>query len=211
MMLEPVCQRDSEASLPPEVPTWNLDSVPMAHGLLVWDSAGEAKEYELRASRIGVGRGKRNQIRLQCQFLSTDHLELVRCDAGYEMHDLGSSNGTKVNGVLCRQHLLRDGDRLLIGARVVVHYFMVPDVTGGGGERSLREQRMELAMVRYLDLTRRIDRLEHDRQPGAAPGLKGPGDFASLEDLLRRVERLESAAAVARPDDRRVGSEGLES
>jgi hypothetical protein len=204
MMLEPVCQRDSEA------PTWNFDSVPMAHGLLVWDSAGEAKEYELRASRIGVGRGKRNQIRLQCQFLSTDHLELVRCDTGYEMHDLGSSNGTKVNGVLCRQHLLRDGDRLLIGARVVVHYFMLPEVTWGG-ERSLRERRMELAMVRYLDLTRRIDRLEHGRQPGAAPGIKEPGDFASLEDLLRRVERLESAAGLAKQDDRRAGSEGLES
>jgi hypothetical protein len=83
---------------------------------------------------------------------------------------------------------------------------MVPEVTGGG-ERSLREQRMELAMVRYLDLTRRIDRLENGRQPG----LKEPGDFASLEDLLRRVERLESAAAVARPDGRQVGSEGLES
>jgi hypothetical protein len=210
MMLEPVCQRDSEASLSPEVPTWNLDSVPMAHGLLVWDSAGEAREYELRASRIGLGRGQRNQIRLQCQFLSTDHLELVRCEAGYEIHDLGSSNGTKVNGVLCRQHLLQDGDRLLIGARVVVHYFMLPEVTGGGA-RSLRERRMEIAMVRYLDLTRRIDLLERGRQPGAAPGLKGPADFASLEDLLRRVERLESAAAITRQDDRQEGSEGLES
>ena len=70
---------------------------------------------------------------------------------------------------------------------------------------------MELAMVRYLDLTRRIDLLERGRQPGEAPGLKDPGDFASLEDLLGRVERLESAAGLAKQEDRRAGSEGLES
>jgi hypothetical protein len=167
--------------------------LPVAHGLIVWDKDGDPVEYELRAERVGLGRGRHNQIRLRCEHLSSEHLEFVRCGTGYEMRDLGSRNGTKVNGTETRLHVMRDGDRLLIGGRVAAHYLMVPEWPGEG-KRSVREQRLEVAMVHYLDLSRRLESLEdrfRDRIGGADLARGG----IRLEDLLRRVERLERAAA----------------
>ena len=184
-----------------------MRSVPIAHGLIVWDVEGEAKEYELRATRVLLGRSRNCQIRLQCEFLSSYHLEFVRCDSGYEVRDLGSSNGTKVNGEKCQHHLLRDGDRLLIGGRVVAHYLMVPEVSENP-ERPLREQQLDRAMVQYLDLSRRLQDLERRLQVGSPDGHREPshGESTSLrlEDLLRRLEKLESA--VACPPSRAIGS-----
>jgi len=171
--------------------------LPIAHGLIVWDATGDAVEYELQASRIGLGRGRRNQIRLQCEFLSTNHLEFVQHDSGYELHDLGSRNGTKVNGIQCQRHLLQDGDRILIGGRVAAHYMMVPDLGDHPG-RSLREQKIEIATIRHLNLAKRLDDLEKRLDPNAGgshrhrPGAGGL--IFRLEDLLRRVEKLETVA-----------------
>ncbi len=187
----------------PSPDTGTSRSLPIAHGLIVWDAEGEAKEYEFRAARILLGRSRNCQIRLQCEFLSSYHLEFVRCDSGYEVRDLDSSNGTKVNGAKCQHHLLRDGDRLLIGGRVVAHYLMVPEVSATP-ERPLREQQLDLAMIQYLDLSRRMHALELKLQVESSPDQSEltPSEPAKLrlEHFLRRLEKLESA--VAAPPDR---------
>ena len=186
----------------------------MAHGLIVWDALGDAIEYELRASRIGLGRGERNQIRLNCEFLSSYHLEFVRCDSGYELNDLESSNGTKVNGVPCRRHFLEEGDRLLIGGRVAAHYVVVPDL-GEHPALSLRERQMELALARHLILTKRINRLEERLRPEPSLARRHPehpeATAWSFEDLLRRVEKLEASAGLANRAGDEATGEGLES
>lgn len=186
-----------------------LAPFPVAHGLIVWDAQSDAAEYELRAGRILLGRGPHNQIRLRCEFLSSYHLEFVRCDQGYEVRDLGSHNGTQVNGKSIHHHLLRDGDRLLIGGRVVAHYMMVPDLEENP-KRPLREQRLEIAMIQYLDLSRRVEELEQRLEVqtvAAKPHAEVPRGSFRIEDLLRRVEQLE--AAVEKPAPGAVRSDGL--
>jgi hypothetical protein len=44
------------------------------------------------------------------------HHAMVRRDAdGFRVVDLGSTNGTKLNGTLVAEHLLRDGDEIVVG------------------------------------------------------------------------------------------------
>jgi len=54
------------------------------------------------------------------QTVSSRHAELVRCDDGWLVRDLGSRNGTRVNGWLVKEERLRPGDILTLGARAFV-------------------------------------------------------------------------------------------
>jgi pSer/pThr/pTyr-binding forkhead associated (FHA) protein len=47
--------------------------------------------------------------------VSTRHAELVRVDDGWAIRDLGSRNGTRVNGWLATEEPLHAGDTLTLG------------------------------------------------------------------------------------------------
>ena len=47
--------------------------------------------------------------------VSRRHVELRRDDNGWQVVDLGSTNGIKVNGQRVNQAALRPGDRITIG------------------------------------------------------------------------------------------------
>lgn len=65
---------------------------------------------------VGIGRGTANPVRLRDTEVSRRHA-MVRCgDARYTLADVGSSNGTLVNGTkLDGPATLRDGDRVQVG------------------------------------------------------------------------------------------------
>lgn len=63
-----------------------------------------------------VGRGHHCGLVLDDETVSTDHAELTRRGSSYLIADLGSRNGTVVNGrVIDRQTRLRSGDVVQIG------------------------------------------------------------------------------------------------
>ena len=62
-----------------------------------------------------LGRGVRNQIRLQEAAVSNRHAEIRLTSEGYRVFDLKSTNGTFVNGERVEEATLANGDRLLIG------------------------------------------------------------------------------------------------
>ena len=55
-------------------------------------------EFELDEALMTIGRGRKNQIIIQDNEVSRTHCRLVRVLDDYEIHDLGSTNGTFVNG-----------------------------------------------------------------------------------------------------------------
>ena len=61
-------------------------------------------------------------------YVSRRHARITKGDAGYYVADLGSSNGTTVNGQPLapnRAYLLRNGDRIKVG--LVVTQFLFRD------------------------------------------------------------------------------------
>jgi signal transduction histidine kinase/pSer/pThr/pTyr-binding forkhead associated (FHA) protein len=81
--------------------------------------------FELEKPVVSVGRDVRNDIRLQDTEISRRHAELRQADEGFSVHDLGSSNGTFVNGTAISTHVMQSGDQLLIGRTLLLY-------TGGG-------------------------------------------------------------------------------
>ena len=69
---------------------------------------------------IRIGRGQDCDVRFDSRVdtrVSTHHAE-IRFDGGhYSLVDVGSSNGTLVNGKMIRQQKLRSGDKLVFGAQ----------------------------------------------------------------------------------------------
>lgn len=77
---------------------------------------GESRAWPLDAASIGIGRSSRNAVHLPDPTVSKEHALIERTPGGWQVRDLGSRNGTRVNGVEATQALpLKDGDRLEVG------------------------------------------------------------------------------------------------
>jgi len=77
--------------------------------------------FEVGAQAI-IGRGADCHVRLDEPNISRHHAELFWLRVQYEIRDLGSTNGTFVNGQPTQQAVLHDGDLLELGL-VQVRFF----------------------------------------------------------------------------------------
>lgn len=75
-------------------------------------------EFEIRKEEISIGRGKNCDVVLSDKKSSRKHILIRRAGPSFVLKDLGSSNGTKVNGVKVQEHELSSGDRISIGGTV---------------------------------------------------------------------------------------------
>jgi len=67
-----------------------------------------------------IGRGSEADIQLTDIGASRQHAELRQVDGHTEVHDLGSTNGTLVNGQRVTAATLTDGDRVTVGTTTFV-------------------------------------------------------------------------------------------
>lgn len=92
------------------------------------------KVYPLTADSILIGRGSRNEIVIEDNEVSREHCRLMRVNTHYELSDLGSSNGTFVNGQrLSEPWLLRADCLIELGDSITLAYHLT-DEAGDGGE-----------------------------------------------------------------------------
>lgn len=68
---------------------------------------------------IEIGRLSECALQLDIESVSRRHARIERAPDGHRLVDLGSTNGTLVNGVKITQHPLRDGDHLKVGQAVL--------------------------------------------------------------------------------------------
>jgi pSer/pThr/pTyr-binding forkhead associated (FHA) protein len=71
--------------------------------------------HELVEEVVTIGRAPENMIHLDDSSVSSRHAELRATDATYQLRDLGSTNGTMVNGGAATEIRLRHGDRIRFG------------------------------------------------------------------------------------------------
>ncbi|MEM0970181.1 MAG: FHA domain-containing protein, partial [Verrucomicrobiota bacterium] len=77
---------------------------------------GEKTTFPVRGERVTIGRNQGNQIRINDSYVSGYHAEFRRSSEGhYEIVDLGSHNGTAVNGKQVKRTFVKEGDHLIIG------------------------------------------------------------------------------------------------
>ncbi|HSE43102.1 MAG TPA: sigma 54-interacting transcriptional regulator [Acidobacteriota bacterium] len=74
--------------------------------------------YPLTTDEMIIGRDESNWICVNEESASRKHCIIVKSDAGFRIRDLGSRNGTFVNGMPIRERELQSGDRIECGDSV---------------------------------------------------------------------------------------------
>jgi pSer/pThr/pTyr-binding forkhead associated (FHA) protein len=87
--------------------------------LVVLQGGAEGSEFEVEGERLVLGRGGRAELRFEDDAMSQEHAALEFSGRGYRVRDLGSRNGTRLNGGEVRLAELKHGDRLQLGAHVL--------------------------------------------------------------------------------------------
>jgi hypothetical protein len=73
------------------------------------------QRFTLAEQPVSIGRRPESNIVLADPNVSRSHAEIRPHGDGFLLIDLGSTNGTKVNGTRINQHILQDGDELSFG------------------------------------------------------------------------------------------------
>jgi predicted component of type VI protein secretion system len=106
--------------------------------LIVIRGVDEGKQFELTGGTVTVGRHSSNAIPLHDTQVSRRHLEVRAAPAGYELHDLGSGNGTLLNGRPVQQAPLRSGDTVTVGQSVLMFTVGHNELPAAGNELTER-------------------------------------------------------------------------
>jgi pSer/pThr/pTyr-binding forkhead associated (FHA) protein len=148
----------------------------------------EGKVFELDQETIILGRDVTNDIILSDAEVSRRHSRLSLSAQGYVLEDLGSTNGTFVNGErLSGPYLLIPGDQIGLSQKLVLSYDLVADE---GVETVAVEASVE--PVAEPDV-------EAEVKPEAAPSVD-PAIEALVEELSQS-EAAESAPAEGEPKE----------
>ena len=96
-----------------EVPTFNARLVVRGAGEAA--GADEGITFEIKDERLTIGRTPENGIQIDHPSVSATHAQIRAIEGRYQILDLGSRNGTSVNGAAVEGTSLKDGSRISIG------------------------------------------------------------------------------------------------
>ncbi|MFO0984948.1 MAG: FHA domain-containing protein [Planctomycetota bacterium] len=83
--------------------------------LVLMQAGGGEKSFSLGAAAV-IGRDPQNEIALDDQSASRQHCRIEQRGSAFVLIDLGSRNGTFLNGERVTEQVVREGDRIKVGA-----------------------------------------------------------------------------------------------
>jgi pSer/pThr/pTyr-binding forkhead associated (FHA) protein len=110
--------------------------------------SGEKLEYVIDKHEVEIGKAAHNHIVLTDPTVSNTHAIVMAREAGYTIVDLGSRNGTFVNGerLGSQAHTLRHGDKIQLGQTVLT--FRNPGETAANMTAVLSGEALEEVRIR---------------------------------------------------------------
>jgi hypothetical protein len=122
--LQRILGDSSKVETPAEIASPSKDS---GFYLLVDIQGQSPKRYHLREESISLGREATNDIHVDDSGVSRVHLRLIRQrNGGYQVLDMGSTNGTFIGDDRIDMLELKAGDVLKIGDKITLKYEYVP-------------------------------------------------------------------------------------
>jgi len=118
----------------PEMPTavrprteLDAQSVPAEWALVAYAGAALGRVFPLKGGQVLIGRAPEVGVALLDGEVSRHHARIVLEEGQVHVEDLGSTNGTRVNGEQIHGRVeLRTGDRLAVGGHVLKLVFLDP-------------------------------------------------------------------------------------
>ena len=96
-----------------------VEPAPASAATLLIQEDGESRSVALVSEVVTIGRLPDCQVTIADKGASRRHAQIRRKDDSYILTDLGSTNGTRVNGQTIQTRELADGDHVTIGSTVL--------------------------------------------------------------------------------------------
>ena len=81
-----------------------------------------ARRVPLKGERLTIGRLSYNDVKLPSPQISRQHAELRRINGAWWIADLNSTNGLLLNGKRIQEHLLANGDQVVLAPSITLRY-----------------------------------------------------------------------------------------
>jgi hypothetical protein len=171
----------------------------MGFQLVIAEGKEAGREFVFDQASVLIGRTSECDVVLYDPGVSRKHARIFGEGDGYYVEDMGSSNGTKVNGSIIKKKQLADGDAIGLGP-VVFNFSGVslePEASTDHGENPPPEQHTRIVAA---------SEVKRSRNKGIAAVPEG-----ATADQLKEVARTSTRTmqAVARPRASSPGSPGL--
>jgi hypothetical protein len=89
-------------------------------GLVINPEEPSPQEYRLAAINY-IGRADDSHLQIARPGVSRRHAVIMAANGGFVIQDLGSQNGVFVNGERVSEHLLQDGEQIVIGDSTMLY------------------------------------------------------------------------------------------
>jgi predicted component of type VI protein secretion system len=94
-------------------------------------------EYLLTKERTSIGRKPHNDIQIDNLAVSGEHAVVVMVANDCFLEDLGSTNGTLVNGAPAKKHILRNNDVIELGKYKLMFVGQIPSPVAADYEQTM--------------------------------------------------------------------------
>lgn len=101
--------------------------VPLKGYFTVVVGADPGRMFSLNLPTMVIGRGPECDVRLDSESISRKHARITRQAGHYTIEDLGSTNGTWVDGSPASPEPLKSGARIRFGNELIVRFSMLDD------------------------------------------------------------------------------------
>lgn len=112
----------------PQIPAYDKSVMPTSPGYWIVVRRGPKlnQMFRLEKDVVTLGRDVANDIAINDPEVSRYHLRLLKQGDVYALEDLGSTNGTQINGVQINDaKTLNDGDTIILGDAIILSYDLV--------------------------------------------------------------------------------------
>lgn len=112
----------------PQIPAYDKSVMPTSPGYWIVIRRGPKlnEMFRLDKELVTLGRDVANDITINDPEVSRYHLKLHKRGDTYAIEDLGSTNGTQINGVQVSEvKQLKDGDTIMLGDAIILSYDLV--------------------------------------------------------------------------------------
>jgi len=112
--------------------------------LIVSSPQGVVNSLKVEKGQVSLGRGPQNDLVIEDVGASREHAVILRQENHFILKDLGSLNGTMLNGKPVSQERLKEGDSIQIGKHTVLFLEKRTSLTGEPKDSSLFEETTKL-------------------------------------------------------------------
>jgi pSer/pThr/pTyr-binding forkhead associated (FHA) protein len=168
------------------------------------------KEIPLTKERTTIGRKPHNDIQIDNLAVSGEHAVIVTILNDSFLEDLGSTNGTVVNGNPIKKHFLQNNDMIELGKYKLKFVAEAGASVSAGSEKSDFEKTMVLrpAAVRQASEQRSSPTASRPAasRPAAAQAAAAATGIAEPKDATKTVPPAPQAAPAPRPAGQPLGA-----